>query len=84
MEKNFSRIFGVDLWGLGLFSSVLSPCWPSEWLLQGWRSGAGQDRVALGLLGGAGDVWGKLLSPSSIPATFGMVWEVAHGSVHSL
>lgn len=33
---------------------------------------------------GAGDVWGKLPHPSSIPAAFGMVWEVAHGSVHSL
>lgn len=81
----WKRTFPASSWGLGLFSLVLSLCWPSKWLLQGW--GVEQDRAGLlwgcWVLCGAGEVRGKLPCPSSIPATFGMVWEVAHGSAHS-
>lgn len=70
----WKRTFPGSSWALGLVSSVLSPCCPRD-------GGVGQGKVALG---GAADVWGELPCPSSIPAAFGVVWEAARGSVHSL
>lgn len=76
MEKNFSRI---AMGGFGSFSFL------AQGVNQGKGSKARQCHSGCGaLLYGVGDSWASSHSESSIPLTLGVVWEVGHGSVHSL
>lgn len=91
-----AQLCGVEAWyGKELFQHPRGVWGCFLWFLlhagpaSGCSRAGGVQQGRAGLLWGcwvlcaAGEVQGKLPCPSSIPATLGMVWEVARGSVHS-